>query len=445
MTNKVNIYLIGIAFLNPLLAYISLNLLIASILIEFIVLFIQKDNKILNLWKIFILSSMYFGISILEMKLYDIVLILICLYSLLVLYKCNIKLNKGLFIKHLGIYLLFLYLTCILLYTQSDSAGIMEYLRYILSFMIVIVFAYSNFSIEQIKKLILFTPIIALKNIISGLIIYLLSTVKGSSLSFSTELISFQNHYSEGEIRLVGFYSDPNKYYLYFIVVYLLLEIYKKALGTKMDHEKMYKVLLIIGMISSLSRTAILIVIILIFFELLNKLISNRFRNIKILYYSFLSLLFFFNMDTLKYYFNKIVLNNLTILMGRESALIYSPSLEQDSRILASKIAIRSIEQNPIFGNGFYTWSDLYYMPPHNTFLIILQDIGVLGLLLYLISVFGILKFLKIEVIFALLVLPSITLDLQNFRMLYFVLAVSLFFQYNKNSENEDRKYKLKK
>ncbi|UOQ87012.1 O-antigen ligase family protein [Gracilibacillus salinarum] len=435
----VNLYLILTAIINPLLAFAQPDLLIISVFLEFIILFTQKDNKIFNLWKIFILSSIYFGVSILGIKLYDIVLIIIVLSSLLGTLKSKMKLKKSIFIKHIEIYYFIIYLTCILIYQNSNSQEFMEYTRYIMSFLIVIIFAYSNLSVEYVKKLIKFTPVVAVKNFISGVLIFILSNVKGHELSTNSSWMNFKTHYNQGELRLVGFYSDPNKYYLFFIVTFLLIEMYKNALNTKLEHEKIIKTFLIVGIISSFSRTAIIIVILLVFTEILKLFIPQKFQKLKVVFYWLLALLFFLSIDILMEFMNKL-LYNLTIVMGRESSLIYSSSIEESSRIIASKIALGSIKQNMFFGNGFFTWNELYYMPPHNTFIFILQDIGIVGLLLYFICIMSIRYYLRIEIIIALLILPSITLDLQNFRLLYFVLALSIFFRYENESVNNLRR-----
>ncbi len=114
----------------------------------------------------------------------------------------------------------------------------------------------------------------------------------------------------------------------------------------------------------------------------------------------------------------------ITVLIGREESLIYSSSISESSRIMSWGVALESVSKNPIFGNGLYSWPEYYYMPPHNTFICIIQDTGIIGVLLFLVlSIYGI-RNLPIHVALILLLIPMMTFDLQNYRLLYLVIAI---------------------
>ena len=434
MTKNTAVMLL-LACIAPFTLSLSPYFLLTIIALEILCIFKYSSNPKTALWLTFLLTNLYFGISVFNFKLYDMVTLVIGLY-IIIEFSLGAKSIKKKFIPYfLFSFLFIIYITLHYIYgISSSSDSFLEYSRYIFSFLVVIFFIKMNLSKKSVKEIVDFVPILALKNLISGFVVFYLSYQNNKSFSYQDAFLQFENYYVINEFRLVGFFSDPNKYYLYFIAIYLMIEIYKHAYKKNVHKEHLVKLILIFGMVSSLSRTAIVIVAVIIAAEIMNKILAIRYKNFKLPIYLLLITLSVFSVQYLKEAFDKIVLYNLTKIMGRESAFIYSPSLDEDARVLSSKQALESLKDNWLIGNGLYSWPDYYYMPPHNTFVSVIQDLGLIGFLLFLLCFISIKKFLKIEIFLALIIIPVHTLDLQSFRLYYFLLAFSIYLQVSNQS-----------
>lgn len=427
--SKENKILLALGVLNPILYYISPYLFLIAILGEHIIVIKNSETLVDKLWKSFILASMYFGVQIAGFKLYDIIII-----GFLPVIIMNIENRKNLFankekMNHLKLSLIYIcYLAIILILNKFRYNQILEFIRYSMAILTMISFYLTVNKIEDLKNVIEVLPIYALKNLFSGIVVMILMMYFKFNDTFSALLVKVNIYNSLPEIRLTGFFSDPNKYFLYFIFILIVYEFYMYTYKYK-DIKVIDKIniVFIIGAISSLSRTGIIAIIVYLFI----KFINLKFFYDKQKIFLKVSLVIILVLGSICLIFPNAIIGladkfiyMITVLIGREESLIYSSSISESSRIMSWGVALESVSKNPIFGNGLYSWPEYYYMPPHNTFICIIQDTGIIGVLLFLVlSIYGI-RNLPIHVALILLLIPMMTFDLQNYRLLYLVIAI---------------------
>lgn len=422
--NKI-ILLLGI--INPLLYYISPYLFLIALVFEFTI--VIKNSRTLSekLWKSFMLASMYFGVQMLGLKLYDIV-ILGFLPIIIIKNWGNILINSTKR-KHIILGCIYLiYLLLVLILNNLELNQVLEFVRYALALLVIISFYLTVNNLKEFESIISILPIYALKNLFSGIIIMLLMMYTNFQDKFSLGLIKINIYNSLPEIRLTGFFSDPNKYFLYFVFLFIIYEFYQYMYRYKtIKVIDKYNLIFILGAISSLSRTGIIAIILYIILKFVNiKLFYDNQKLFLKLFAGGLILLLL-----ICAIFPQVIvaiadkfIYTVTILIGREESLIYSSSLSESSRVMSWRVALNSVSDSPLFGNGLFSWKEFYYMPPHNTFVAIIQDTGFVGLVMFIAFIgFGILN-LPINITLILLLIPMMTFDLQNYRLLYLLVAI---------------------
>ena len=128
------------------------------------------------------------------------------------------------------------------------------------------------------------------------------------------------------------------------------------------------------------------------------------------------------------------IIYSFTKLIGRESSLVYSGAIETDSRIISSKVALGSVSDSILTGGGLYMWNKVYYMPPHNTMVSVIQDTGIIGLFIFIIfMIYGLIR-LPLYISITLILYPFITLDLQNYRLLYIIIGMMVLSMKNRDN-----------
>ncbi|MEW8992890.1 O-antigen ligase family protein [Clostridium sp.] len=177
----------------------------------------------------------------------------------------------------------------------------------------------------------------------------------------------------------------------------------------------------------SFSRMGLFTVTLYFIFKFVN--IKMLKMNTKLIYmFNFIMILIslvviiFFKSQVLE--FTNEIIYKTTKLLGRESTLRYSFDLVNDSRVISSRIALESVKNNIFIGNGLSYWKSLYYMPPHNTFVSIIQDTGIIGFVLFSLMNIYPLKKIPLHILMTLLLLPMVTLDLQNYRLLFMLIGL---------------------
>ncbi|MDU1538694.1 MAG: O-antigen ligase family protein [Paeniclostridium sordellii] len=422
--NKI-ILLLGI--INPLLYYISPYLFLIALVFEFTI--VIKNSRTLSekLWKSFMLASMYFGVQMLGLKLYDIVIL--GFLPIIIIKNWGNILTNSTKRKHIILGCIYLiYLLLVLILNNLELNQVLEFVRYALALLVIISFYLTVNNLKEFESIISILPIYALKNLFSGIIIMLLMMYTNFQDKFSLGLIKINIYNSLPEIRLTGFFSDPNKYFLYFVFLFIIYEFYQYMYRYKtIKVIDKYNLIFILGAISSLSRTGIIAIILYIILKFVNiKLFYDNQKLFLKLFAGGLILLLL-----ICAIFPQVIvaiadkfIYTVTILIGREESLIYSSSLSESSRVMSWRVALNSVSDSPLFGNGLFSWKEFYYMPPHNTFVAIIQDTGFVGLVMFIAFIgFGILN-LPINITLILLLIPMMTFDLQNYRLLYLLVAI---------------------
>lgn len=424
---KNNIDLIFLGILNPILYFINPIFLLVGIVFDIIVISKKYNDLTVKIWNIYFLLSLYFGVDILGFKLYDLFIIII---TPLVIVKFNSKLSKAKY-NHLTIIFIFiLYLSLLMIFKLNINGGYAEYFRYIISFLTIFVLYFTVKELYLLNKIVEFLPIIALKNIVVGITISLLINTFNMSNSYSSKLYNVYIAISDNEFRMTGFFSDPNKYFTYFIFLMAIYEIYNSIYSKKRCVLDKYNIIFILGALLSFSRTSIITIV--IYFTLKTIYIRFFYYNDKavfdIVIFLWIILLFVIIMLFNKYIvqFIDIVIQKLTIMMGREESLIYSGTVASDSRIISSQVALNSIKNSLLTGKGLYYWKNIYYMPPHNTIVTIIQDTGIIGLIMYCLFISYGIKNIPVFITLSLVILPMLFFDLQNYRILYITIGVAM-------------------
>lgn len=425
--SKENKLLLALGIINPILYYLSPYLFLIALLAEHIIILKTSNTFGEKLWKTFLLSSMYFGVQIFGLKPYDIVILLF--FPIIIMKNWKLGMKSDVRKKHLiigGVYLV--YLALILVINKLAMSQILEFVRYTMAILTVVSFYLTVNKVEELSKVIEILPIYALKNFFSGFVIMLLMMYTNFSDKFSIGLIKVNIYNSLPEVRLTGFFSDPNKYFLYFVFLLIIYEFYNYVYNYKsIKIVDKVNIIFIIGAISSLSRTGIVAIVAYVVIKFINIKFFYKKQNLflkallgTILVIGLMLLLF---PNVIIGIADKFIYA-VTVLIGREESLVYSSSISQSSRIISWGVALDSVSDSLAFGNGLYSWPDFYYMPPHNTFVAIIQDTGIVGIALFLgFIIYGVIN-LPIHITLLLLLIPMMTFDLQNYRLLYLLVAI---------------------
>ena len=378
---------------------------------------------------------MYFGVSIFNIKLYDLV---IFIFVPILFIKNTIRLTKYKYNHILIMSIYLLYLTIILVFKNNINSGVSEYFRYLIGFITIIILYYTTHSIFDMKSVVKFIPILALKNIIMGLLVWFFINYFNMNKNFISSIFNVSISNTESEFRIAGFFSDPNKYFTYFLSLLVIYEFYQyknKKYNLKIITKE--NLILILGCVLSFSRTAILTVLLylcvkIVYIKLFKY--NNLLFNIFVLAVFVVIVLCFilfkdYIIDIIDY-----IIYSFTKLIGRESSLVYSGAIETDSRIISSKVALGSVSDSILTGGGLYMWNKVYYMPPHNTMVSVIQDTGIIGLFIFIIfMIYGLIR-LPLYISITLILYPFITLDLQNYRLLYIIIGMMVLSMKNRDN-----------
>lgn len=428
--NKSDILILILGFLNPFIYIVSPIALAVIAVIEVALVFFSGDELYKKFWKGFLLAITFYGVGIVHIKLYYWVFGLSLPF---IIYKYINRL-KGKRLWFLIVYAVYVaYLGIILVSHPIKGDTVAEYIRYLMCFIIVFITLVSFRDLSDVKNLFGSFKLVGIVNIISGVILTVLAlTGHTNDMGIAhTKLISVDVYLSLDNFRVATFFSDPNLYYAFFI---FLLAIYEFVSFVDKDSKVRFldvtNVILLIAVVSSFSRTAMLIVgVYLVIKFIAVYILKANIRLNNIVWLSVVGIaiiIFIFFSGPILNWFNWVVYN-FTILIGRKHALVYSSSFTDSSRMLSWKVALGSVKGHWIFGRGINFWHQIYYMPPHNSFIMTLQSGGLIALG-FLIGLF-IYAIRKIPVfILLLLIAPMCTLDLQDFVLLAMLMGIGVVF-----------------
>lgn len=407
--NIVMLSSISIYILTPLFFAMNPIVLVVFLLVQLLCQ-AQLTSKVSDTFIVLLLNGfLYSGISIGGLRLYDWIILGYFVWIILFRYA-YIKVWPRLIFFSLCVILVFAI-------HGMEMQGFVEVIRYLISVFLVILVTNLKPSISAITKPLISVCII---NIYNAILIYILIK-QGVARNYEGAIISTDIFFFSGETRLNGFFSDPNKYMTFSLALIFIVYIFLKDSKQK----KIVMFLLIVATIISLSRTALFCVALYIAFEF--GLFIKR-KNAKI-YYSCIAVVLLLMIgvfalpDTISTTINTIYTVAARIL-GREHTLEINATLHDDNRMIIWRMAIECILRKPLLGYGWLSFSRLLPYPTHNTVLSLLLDGGIFVFLAYLYTIFPLLSNRNYNVLIPCVIIPSLVLDLGNYRIYFLLLAL---------------------
>lgn len=400
--------------LNPLLYRMGYLFFILNILLQILLVVVEKETFSTKIWKIYILSFMYFGVKVFGIKLYDLVM-----FAIIIFLFSNRVVLKVTYLEMTKILLFVSYIIIVWLINGYYVEGAVEISRYILSIILFVLFANIKPNLKSVMMFILF---LVIGNIIQSVVLYGL-IVNNEVSHFTSSVISIDFFNDLRETRLSGFFTDPNKFLCFLFFLFVVYEYFYsniKAFVTKKERFFAH-VILYTGMLITFSRTALLSLAVYLFLLIYQKFFQG---NKMVFIVAIIVVMIFVAIDARNNYkIMNFLLVKSTEILGRQRTLEINSNIMEENRYLIFKEALRCIKDKALIGYGPYSYSRLLPYPPHNTFITLMMDYGVIGLLIFLVLVSPLSK-IKISLLIPFILVPSLLFDLNNFRLYYILLAV---------------------
>lgn len=401
-----NLFLI---IMVPVCFTISKPLLFLNIILQLFLLFRRSKN-----WETFafisiLWSFLFSGISFSGIRLYDIVLI-VGLFHLI--FSKKIRMPKG-YTAGLICFMasIFFVFAC-----RIDANSLLELSRYIFCSGYFLLFANLD-----LKKIFLKNHLVEIcfANIYYAISIYIQIT-KGVFKNMTSNYISTDVYIYSSEVRMNGFFTDPNKYMIFCLAILFIVELLLK------NREKHMCVCIILtSLVLSFSRTALICIAVYIACEILvwirNK--GQQLFNFSVFVIIILAIVAVLFKQQIVEIVNALYGFTATIL-GRERTLQVNPTFSQDNRVFVWKLAFQYIKENWIFGHGFLSYENLLPFPTHNTFVSLLLDGGIILLVPFINLFKKLILNSRFDLTISCIMIPMIFLDIGNYRMLYALIGI---------------------
>lgn len=387
----------------PFLFILNINLFLFVLLIQMV--FIKYDAKEFEIscTVIYLFAFLYNGISVFSLRLYDWISIIM---FIIILIK-----NKRLTIRNVLSMLMLVIILVLNLTIFNNSNALQELLRYFMSILVFINIINISFSWECMKPYLIE---LAFVNLYNCLIVFVFIS-KDMISNISNSIISSDIFLTTTELRMNGFFTDPNKYMVF--CTFLLFVIYYFY-----NHEKNYivKIILYISGILSFSRTSyvvyLVLVCLLIYMDILRR--SDKNSKIIISLICIIVIYIFIKLDIISKLYDFI-----TILSGRERTIAISSTVSEDSRYFIWIQSLDIIKNTFFMGNGLLSFEILLPYPTHNTFIQLILDGGIILLCSWIMFFRRIFIKKSLYLLFPLIIIPIFLLDLANYRILFVLLA----------------------
>ena len=395
--------------LTPLMFIISPMLFVLFIILQFVAQAClgspRKELFIVLLLNGFVYSS----VSLLGFRIYDWIIIAFFI-DLIVKKNGHIKAPIRLFIFFIVVLLVFF------IHGMKNNE-LLEVIRYVVSGMLVLIVLNAPPSIDSISKSIVKVCAVNLYNALAVFALIKFVEIQ----NYTSSLISTNIYIYSDEVRLNGFFSDPNKYMTFSLALIFIIDLFVKDVSL----QRRGIFLLGIATIISMSRTALLCLCLYFFLKYLLRLKQIFPRSFWICIAISIMILGILVVapDTA----NKIVNEAYKFaaqLLGRSRTLEINATLQEDNRIRIWKRAIEYIKAKPLLGNGWLAYQQLLPYPTHNTILSLLLDGGLFLLVAYLYMFWPLLSSKRFDVTVSCVILPMLLLDLGNYRVLFLLLAM---------------------
>lgn len=439
-------YLIGFLYTSlPVLFFKAKILFLLSLGILFFLVLYRVKNPIVRLFFLYIFSASLFGLSVVGIKVFDVIVIITFIY-LCISHNMQTVVNSDINWFYLFLlYVLFSFIILLFIGQNNGNELFQEFFRFFIAIVTLLCFSQKCFSNINSKMMIWIINYIGFILLLQIIVMSICQSHFGSpsNLHFGPISVNVFDYNSSSldtmnEERISAFFSDPNKLMCFFFLLLLLKKnVYNKRF-------EFYDVTFLIGALLTGARTAFGVV----FLYLMIIFLRRFFKSCELLGWCFVGIISI--IIALYIYINNIsigmIINSffkkVLSLTGRDKTLKTDSTVQSDSRIMIWKIAWQYIEKKPIFGNGIFSERILLPYPTHNTLVQLLLDYGIVGLMIYTIATMRIvIKRMNIMNWLILLLIPSLVLDLANYNLIYFVFAITLCKENNNrylNNGNND-------
>lgn len=381
----------------------------------------SRDDKIL---KTLIWAGTFTSLGIGQFKLIDLIVVAVVLVMFL----------SGRVLKFptvmLGLLVLMLYLSSTfavrwVVWTNPIFLKSMnvEWMRYLLSALATILVLQLNLNTKNISNwLDRFVGLIGLQAVVM-LIIQIANKMKYTGVFGPIHMTLFLE---EGEERISAFFTDPNKFMTYVLLLLSIRVVMVIMQGNKVRWEWPFVLYLIVGTLS-LSRTSVivdaLVLSLVVFFGLAGRNKDNVLSKLMVVFGLVGTAVTLFYQQVLSY--ASSFFKDVLILFGRTRTAEIDASVTEDSRVIVWEKAIKLIHDDFLLGHGLGSSKITLGMATHNTFIQLLFEAGIVGAVLFVMMFWiPVAKKTPIWVAFPLILVPQMFLDLCNFRMSYVFLGV---------------------
>lgn len=392
-------------------AFVVNNILFLILIVFFILMFVRTANNVSAKFLVaFFVSVLFSGISILNLRPYDIVTIIALIYVL-------VKKRGTLSVPYK--ILPFAFVVIFVCAVNFNGDALLETVRYIISFLLLlVVLNIDDCSFDDIKFQV---AIIGIVNILFAFATFLLFK-KGMITNYTSGIFESNLFLSNAEVRMFGFFSDPNKFMCFSFAMIFVIEYFMK----KSRQRTLLIWIFIAGSILSLSRTALLVVALYIGCKILVKIKEcSKLAFWAVIISGTLIFVLLFLLDGFEPLLN-FVYSSMAKILNRDWTASLGSTVTEDSRFLIWKRALEHIGESPLWGHGWMSNTFLLPYPTHNTILALMLDGGILALIPFVICFWPLIKVKRWELTLPFVIVPSLLLDLQNYRVWFLILGLIL-------------------
>lgn len=413
------LFIIAVAF-TPISYVINPYLFVLMIYIGGFLLIGRTEGEGNKFLILLLYTTLFSGVSILGFRPYDIVILFGLLFHML--RKKEAKLPARI--------IPFILVVFAVLIINFYSESLMEAIRYIMCIIVFFEAMNDDYELDKINSEII---TITLCNIFYAVIVFGLIYTRRFS-NYTTPIINTNIYIYRIELRLNGFFSDPNKYMAFCFALLFLTEGFLPK-----TRKRAFTVLLIcIASLMALSRTAMIVIFVFALLRIAN-IIKKRSKAL------FFTLIFIVCILVIIVAVAPSVVNDLfdslyvlsSRLMGRERQLQLSSTIQGDNRIRIWGMAYELIKEKPIIGHGWMSNEWLLPYPTHNTVFAILLDGGIVALIAYVIMFWPMYVNRRWDIVVSCIIVPSLMLDLQNYRMWFLIYGLMVGSKLYLNNELE--------
>ena len=401
----------ALAALTPLVFASGVEaLLLALLAAQFVVGMLAWDDPVCRAAFAFLLAVAYSGVSVAGLRLYDVVA-----FCSLAWWLASLRRSRRLRRGHIVASAVLLAATVLVFLLAPSGYALVEVARIVASLGVFLLFSSADGHGEGLPGVLAVVTAVA---VFHSVAVFALMDASGANLDGA--ILSTDVFFEAGELRLCGFFTDPNKY-MSFLLVLLFC-----ALGARFERKAALVAVLCVASVSTGSRSALISLALLAAVALIRRLAARDRR-----YAIAATLAAAACAAAVVAIGPATVMQRLYVLsaqiMGRDAALQVSPNFMQDNRMLVYIASCGLIARRPLLGYGWDAMSLLPY-PTHNTVLNVLMCGGVVLLAAYaafLAPVARRLARLRLLGFFAACVLvPMMLLDLFDYRLLFFLFGL---------------------